>query len=82
MFFHRNRFDEIGARYFLDGVQNNHEVEELSVPTMGRNKKMARFQRLISYETCLNTGGKQLLQGRRFPVNLWPLVFERAGNKL
>jgi hypothetical protein len=82
MFFHRNRFDEVGGRYILEGVQINHKVEELSVPTLGRSKALARFQGQINYETYLNSGGKHLLRDRNFPLNLWPLVFERAGSQL
>jgi hypothetical protein len=84
IFLHRNRFDEVSARDILEGIRNSDGiVEELTIPSMGRNKKMSKYQRLISYETCLNSGGKLLLrEDRTFPLALWPLVFERAGSQL
>jgi hypothetical protein len=49
---------------------------------MGRNMKMSKYQRLISYETCLNSGGKKALKISGFPPNLWSLVLERSGRHL
>jgi Ran GTPase-activating protein (RanGAP) involved in mRNA processing and transport len=82
IFLHRNRFDEKGAEAILNGVRRNDAIEEVTIPTMGRNMKMSRYQRLISYETCLNSGGKKVLKDRQFPLNLLPLVLERSGQHL
>jgi Ran GTPase-activating protein (RanGAP) involved in mRNA processing and transport len=82
IFLHRNRFDEEGAQAILQGVQRNDAIEEVTIPTMGRNMKMSKYQRLISYETCLNSGGKKVLKDRQFPLNLLPLVLERSGQHL
>lgn len=82
IFLHRNRFDEVGAQAILAGIQQNVDIEEMTIPTMGRNMKMSKYQRLISYETCLNSGGKRVLQNRGFPLSLWPLVLERSGKHL
>ena len=82
IFLHRNRFDEVGAQAILNGIRQNDEVEELTIPTMGRNMKMSKYQRLISYQTCLNSGGKRVLKDRSFPSNLWPHVFQRPGQHL
>jgi hypothetical protein len=82
IFLHRNRFDEVGAQAILDGMWQNDKIEELTIPTMGRNMKMSKYQRLISYQTCLNSGGKKVLKDRSFPLNLWPHVFQRARQHL
>ena len=49
IFLHRNRFDEIGARDILEGIRNSDGiVEELTIPGMGPNKKMSKYQWLIT----------------------------------
>lgn len=83
IFLHRNLFDEVGANAILEGVRSNHRIQEVTIPTVeGDNSKMSRIRVLINYETCLNAGGKQILQNRNVPLQLWPQVFERAGNIL
>lgn len=82
IFLHRNRFDEEGAEAILNGVRRSDGIEEVTIPTMGRSMKMSKYQRLVSYETCLNSGGKKVLKDRQFPLNLWPLILERSGQHL
>jgi hypothetical protein len=89
IFLHRNRFDEIGAEALLQAVRQSCAVRELTIPSMGRSALMTKYQRLISYETMLNCGGKHLLQGtvqnsRKacLAPGLWPFVFDRAGQQM
>jgi hypothetical protein len=90
IFLHRNRFDEIGAKALLDGIRNScTDIRELTIPSMGRSKAMTEYQRLINFETMLNSGGRQLLRNidakdsnRALPSGLWPAVLERSGEQL
>lgn len=87
IFLHRNRFDELGAEALLKAIRKSFSIRELTIPSMGRGSSMTKLQRLISYETMLNCGGKHLLKDTvrdsktkmLLPPSLWPLVFERAG---
>lgn len=83
IFLHRNRFDESGAEFLLDAIRKSYSIRELTIPSMGRSSLMTKYQRMISYETMLNCGGKYLLKdtvrNNKLPSSLWPLVFERAG---
>lgn len=90
IFLHRNRFDEIGAKALLEGIQNSHtDIRELTIPSMGRSKAMTEYQRLINFETMLNSGGRQQLRNidvkdsnKTIPSGLWPAVLERSGELL
>jgi hypothetical protein len=82
VFLHRNCFEEEGAEAILDGIRKNHNILECTIPTMGRNIVMSKYQRLISFETCLNSGIKKALRDKAFPLSLWPLVMERSGRHL
>ncbi|KAG7364420.1 hypothetical protein IV203_037622 [Nitzschia inconspicua] len=86
IFLHRNRFDETGAEALLKAIRQSFSIRELTIPSMGRSSLMTKYQRLISYETMLNCGGKHLLKDtvrnckdKQLPPSLWPLVFERSG---
>jgi len=82
VFLHRNYFQEEGASALLEGVRKNHNIVELTIPTMGRNIEMFKYQRLISFETCLNSGMKKAIRDKGFPRGLWPLLMERCGQEL
>ncbi|KAL3924795.1 MAG: hypothetical protein SGILL_000824 [Bacillariaceae sp.] len=89
IFLHRNRFDEKGAEALLEAVRQNCNIRELTIPSMGRSTLMTKYQRLISYETMLNCGGKHLLKGTAqnglgigLTTGLWPFIFERAGQQM
>ena len=89
IFLHRNRFDEQGAEALLEAVRQSCAIRELTIPSMGRSTLMTKYQRLISYETMLNSGGKHLLKGTvqnnrgtKLAAGLWPFIFERAGQQM
>eukprot|EP00980_Cylindrotheca_fusiformis_P016690 scaffold5024_cov136-Cylindrotheca_fusiformis.AAC.19 len=82
VFLHRNSFTEKGIKSVLFGVQRNHRIHEITVPAITGVTTMSRLHMLLNYETCLNAGGKQILQNCQFPLFLWPQVFERAGKLL
>ena len=89
IFMHRNRFDEKGAKALLEAVRQNCAIRDLTIPSMGRTTLMTKYQRLISYETMLNSGGKHLLKGSdpndhgaKLTPGLWPYIFERAGRHM
>ena len=79
LYLQRNQLDEIGANYLLEGIHGNDVIQEVTISTTGRNKRMSKIQRMINYHTCLNSGGRYLLGDLQLPVSLWPLVFERSG---
>jgi hypothetical protein len=86
IFLHRNRFDEIGAEALLEATRNTCNIQELTIPSMGRNLSMTKYQQRISYQTMLNSGGRHVLRqintnddAKKLRRSLWPLIFERAG---
>ena len=86
IFMHRNRFDEIGAEALLEATRNTCNIQELTIPSMGRSISMTKYQQRISYQTMLNSGGKHVLRqintnddSKKLRRSLWPLIFERGG---
>jgi Ran GTPase-activating protein (RanGAP) involved in mRNA processing and transport len=83
IFLHRNKFDERGVAAILEGVRSNHQIHEVTIPTLvGDAAKLSRLRTLINYETSLNAGGKEILRNQEISLKLWPQVFHRARNIL
>jgi hypothetical protein len=67
-----NRFGETGARALLEALRYNMELEFLSLPGELQCGKQ------IFHLLQLNKGGRRLLGADNAPLELWPLIFERA----
>lgn len=67
---HWIHFDKEGAKAILKGIRKKNTSEKVTNATMGRSMKMSKYQQLISYKTCHNSGGKKVLRNTCFPWKL------------
>lgn len=66
-----NPFDEIGAKAFAKGLENNYVLENVNaLPSFAASE-------LITFYTVLNKEGRRLVHSTNAPLGLWPLVLQR-----
>jgi Ran GTPase-activating protein (RanGAP) involved in mRNA processing and transport len=70
----QNEFSAAGAKYLLEALETNVELNHLLVD------RHLKYYDEIQYQTCLNRGGRRFLAASAAPFALWPLVLERCQN--
>jgi Ran GTPase-activating protein (RanGAP) involved in mRNA processing and transport len=73
-----NLFHPEGARALVDATSINFELERVYIARSSDADVMMVYQKQITYNLCLNMGGRKLLKAHNVPNSLWPVVFERA----